>query len=75
MKLVLESCLTVAPARGVWEIAVLGVWSWRDAALGMPAGVWDAGRRASRTCRQVSGAGDAVPTFRRTVALRSPRPC
>lgn len=54
MKLVLESYLTVAPAR-VWEIAVLGCWSWRGAVLGgaswcvecrtqsqenLPAGVW-----------------------------------
>lgn len=54
MKLLLESYRTVAPAR-VWEIAVLGSWSWRGAVLGgasrcvecrtqsqenLPAGVW-----------------------------------
>lgn len=54
-------CLAVGPG-------VVQCW-------GAPAGVWNAGRRARRTCRQVSGAGDAVSTFQRTVALRSPRRC
>lgn len=74
MKLVLESCLTVAPAGGVWEMTVL-VLSFGPGVVqywGAPAGVWDAGRRTSRTCRQVSGTQHAVSTFGRTVALRSP---
>lgn len=34
MKLSLETSLTVAPARGVWEIAALGCWVWRGAVSG-----------------------------------------
>lgn len=34
MKLSLETSLTVAPARGVWEIVALGCWVWRGAVSG-----------------------------------------
>ena len=42
MKLSLETSLTVAPARGVWETAALGCWVWRSerSVGGAPAGVW-----------------------------------
>lgn len=46
MKLSLETSLTVAPARRVWETAALGCWVWRSAVSGggaAPAGVWDPG--------------------------------
>lgn len=33
MKLILETYLTIAPARGVWEIAALSCCSWRGAVL------------------------------------------
>ena len=34
MKLSLETSLTVAPARRVWETAALGCWVWRSAVSG-----------------------------------------
>lgn len=55
MKLILETHLIVTPARGVWEIAALGCWSWPGCSGGgasrcvgcrtlsqenLPAGVW-----------------------------------